>query len=111
MKLLEWEDANPHNAKYELDQLVGLTITGYGYVNGDICDFPVLRVEKDGKPITTDHGDELALLISIDAELNGGGYIGIIDPSEWGSYSMGWTKDMITIIKLLKWNPGKRKRK
>ena len=83
MKLLKWEDANPHNAKYELEQLVGLTITGYGYVNGDICDFPVLRVEKDGKPITTDHGDELALLISIDAELNGGGYVGFIDPSEW----------------------------
>lgn len=83
MKLLQWEDANPHNAKGELDALVGLTITGYGYVNGDICDFLVLQVEKDGKPITTDHGDELALCISQDAEFNGGGYVGIIDPSEW----------------------------
>ena len=83
MKLLEWEDANPHNAKYELDQLVGLTITGYGYVNGDICDFLVLTVEKDGEPITTDHGDELALCISQDAELNGGGYVGFIDPTEF----------------------------
>ena len=53
MKLLEWEDANPHNAKVELEQLIGLTITGYGYVNGDICDFLVLTVEKDGRPITT----------------------------------------------------------
>ena len=34
MELLKWEDANPHNAKYELDALVGLTITEYGYVNG-----------------------------------------------------------------------------
>lgn len=83
MKLLEWEDANPHNAKYELDQLVGLTITGYGYVNGDICDFLVLKVEKNGRPITTEHGDELALCISQDAELNGGGYVCLIDPFEW----------------------------
>ena len=73
MKLLEWEDANPHNAKGELDLLLGLTITGYGYVNGDICDFLVLQVEKDGRRITTEHGDELALCISQDAELNGGG--------------------------------------
>lgn len=83
MKLLEWEDANPHNAKYELDQLLGLTITGYGYVNGDICDFLVFEVEKDGRPITTEHGDELALCISIDAELNGGGYACFIDPNEF----------------------------
>jgi len=83
MKLLKWEDANPQNAKYELDALIGLTITGYGYVNGDNNDFLVLQVEKDGRPITTDHGDELALCISQDAELNGGGYVGIIDPSEW----------------------------
>lgn len=83
MKLLEWEDANPHNHKGELDQLLGLTITGYGYVNGDICDFLVLKVEKDGRPITTDHGDELALCISQDAELNGGGYVGFIDPTEF----------------------------
>ena len=83
MKLLEWEDANPHNAKGELDLLLGLTITGYGYVNGDICDFLVLQVEKDGRRITTEHGDELALCISQDAELNGGGYVGFIDPKEF----------------------------
>lgn len=83
MKLLEWKDANPHNHEKELDQLVGLTITGYGYVNGDICDFLVLTVEKEGRPVTTEHGDELALCISQDAELNGGGYVGFIDPSEF----------------------------
>ena len=83
MRLLEWEDANPHNHKGELEQLVGLTITGYGYVNGDICDFLVLKVEKDGRPVTTEHGDELALCISQDAELNGGGYACFIDPSEF----------------------------
>ncbi len=83
MKLLKWEDANPHNAKGELDALVGLTITGYGYVNGDMTDFLVLQVKKDGRTITTEHGDELALCISQDAELNGGGYVGFIDPSEF----------------------------
>lgn len=80
MKLLEWEDANPQNYKDELDALVGLTITGYGYVKED---FLVLKVEKDGKPITSDHGEEIALIVSRDAELNGGGYLGYIYPSEW----------------------------
>jgi len=83
MELLKWEDANPHNAKGELDLLLGLTITGYGYVNGDMNDFLVLQVERDGKRITTDHGDEIALCISQDAELNGGGYVGFIDPTEF----------------------------
>ena len=83
MKLLDWKDANPHNHEEELKQLVGLTITDYGYVNGDICDFLVLRVEKDGRPVTTEHGDELALCISQDAELNGGGDACFIDPSEF----------------------------
>ena len=83
MELLEWEDANPHNAKGELNLLLGLTITGYGYVNGDICDFLVLKVERDGEKLTTSHGDEIALCISQDAELNGGGYVGFIDPTEF----------------------------
>jgi hypothetical protein len=80
MKLKKWEDANPQNYKDELDALVGLTITGYGYVEED---FLVLKVEKDGKPVTSEHGEEIALIVSRDAELNGGGYLGYIYPSEW----------------------------
>lgn len=82
MKLIDYKDAHPQNAEFELPPLIGCTITGYGYLRGDGEDFLCLRVIKNGEPIT-ETGRELALIVSRDAELNGGGYLGWVDPDNW----------------------------
>ena len=73
--IMDYTTANPQNAENELPPLIGCTITDYGYVQGDIGDFLVLSIEKDGAPVMMD-GEQVALIVSRDAELNGGGYIG-----------------------------------
>tara|TARA_B100000287_G_C20403784_1_gene690720 strand:- start:305 stop:574 length:270 start_codon:yes stop_codon:yes gene_type:complete len=73
--MISYADANPQNAEFELPPLIGCTITDYGYVQGDIGDFLVLTIAKDGEPVIMD-GEQVALIVSRDAELNGGGYIG-----------------------------------
>lgn len=63
------------NTKAELDQLVGLTITGWSEVQVDYAySFILLKTNSKFEDNKVAH-----ILISQDAELNGGGYLAMVD--------------------------------
>jgi hypothetical protein len=64
-----------HNSIDELDNLVGLTITGWKEVTID-WGHSFIMLKTDQK---FDSGEPVYLLLSQDAELNEGGYLGFVD--------------------------------
>lgn len=66
------------NDKEELDSLIGMTIKGWSKVDIDYGHSFIL-LETNEK---FDNGKVVNLLISVDAELNGGGYVGFISKEQ-----------------------------
>lgn len=66
------------NGKEELDSLIGMTIKGWSNVDIDYGHSFIL-LETNEK---FDNGKVVNLLISADAELNGGGYVGFISKEQ-----------------------------
>tara|TARA_Y100001938_G_scaffold127153_1_gene179754 strand:+ start:487 stop:738 length:252 start_codon:yes stop_codon:yes gene_type:complete len=78
MKTLTFEEANGQNRKDELESMNGVTLGDYFYIDVEDGSFLAFEVSENGRPKVNTAGEKVYLLISRDAELNGGGYIGWI---------------------------------
>lgn len=66
-----------HNTTEELDSLIGMTIKGWKEVSVDYG-HSFIMLETNSK---FEDNETVYMLISKDAELNGGGYVGLVDKS------------------------------